>query len=181
MVPIVVTFFILIFPILISFDFAFFLEKKKLFYTIKIFTIKIISGYIELINEGVVIHLTRLKAIIIPYSNILTMRSKVKPLKDYHFLKIHSRLELGEFDDLMNVIVISFILRYCSEQINWYLRCKKPYFKYDDRIIVYEEKNKLNYYLNTALVFNLLMIIISLIKIIVEKIFYAIKNRTQQN
>lgn len=181
MIPIIVTFCILIFPILLSVDIAFILEKQKLFYTIKIFGVKIIRGYVELIKEGVVIHLTRLKAIIIPYSNVLTMRSKVKPLKDYHFLKFKSILEIGEFDSLIKSIFISFALRYCSEQINWYLHCKKPYFKYDDRIIIYEEKNKLNYYLNADVVFNMLMVVISLIKIIVEKIFYAIKNRAQQN
>ena len=44
-----------------------------------------------------------------------------------------------------------------------------------------EDENVFNVYLNACIVFNLLMIILSFIKIFLEKIIYAISSRKQQN
>lgn len=173
---------IIIFPIFIDANFVFLSENKKAYYTINLFKkVKLLSGYIELNALQIIIHLTENKAIIVPLSLFLDMGKKFKPLKDYHILNWKLKLEIGLKDNIFSVIVSTFILSYIENHLRWFLNNKKPYLKIDNNICVYEDENVFNVYLNACIVLNLLMIILSFIKIFLEKIIYAISSRKQQN
>lgn len=178
----IVIFITLIFPIFINLDACFIKERSKIYYKISLFyIINILNGYIELIEEGIIIHLNKFKAVIIPYKNLLGMRKKFKPLKDYHFLRFNSILELGGENDLMNSFSIGYVYNYIFQYVNWFLYHQKPYVKLNNKTIIYKDDNRLNYYCNITVILNLLMILISVIKILMEKILYAIRNKTKQN
>jgi len=172
---------ILIFPIFINFDLCFIKDNKKLYYKLSLFGIKVLRGYVELIKEGVVIHLNKYRAIIIPYKKLFGIRKKFKPLKDYHFIKFNSILELGGKNDLINAISAGFIHNYIFNYLEWFFYHKKPYVDLKYKTIIIKDTNKLNYYCNLTVIFNLLMVVISLIKILMEKIIYAIRNKARQN
>jgi len=109
------------------------------------------------------------------------IRKKFKPLKDYHFIKFNSILELGGKNDLINAISAGFIHNYIFNYLEWFFYHKKPYVDLKYKTIIIKDTNKLNYYCNLTVIFNLLMVVISLIKILMEKIIYAIRNKARQN
>lgn len=173
---------IIIFPIFFNLDLCFISHDKKLYFKIKIlWLVRLVKGYCELIDEGIIIHLNKFKAIIIPYNKLFGMRKKVKPLKDYHFIKFNSVFEIGDKDDLILSLSNAFIYNYIMQYITWFFYHEKPYVDFDARTIVIEDESVLNIYCSVNIVFNLLMVIISLIKMLVEKIIYAVKSKAKQN
>ena len=171
----------MIFPISLKGNLYFNNEEKRINYTIKIYGIfKILYGYFELDKDGVIIHLTKRKAILIKYSDILSIRKKFKPLKDYHLLKFNSRLDVGNLENELSIGLIS-LYGFINQILGEIFSMVKPYFNFNNTINIYENSNVLNYKCSAILVFNLLMILISALKIFVEKIIYAIKIRTKQN
>ena len=106
---IVVVFTLIIFPIFLNIDLYFIKSENKLFFKIKIFLIKIIGGYAEIINEGIIFHLTKTKAIILPFNKIFDMKKSVEPLKDYHFIKIKTRLVMGSDYSSLPPLIIAFL------------------------------------------------------------------------
>ena len=172
---------IIIFPIFINIKINFDSSIKKIYYEIKIFFIKILYGYIEKDTEGIIIHLNKRKAILIFYKDLFTMKDKAKPLKDYHLINFSSEISVGIKNDVIKALELGYLYNYIMFYIKWLTFNKKPYFNLDTKVNIYEEKNLFIYKCNSTVLLNLLMIIISLIKIFVEKIYYAIRNRLQQN
>lgn len=172
----------IIFPLFLNIYVYFSINEKKLYISINLYKIiKIFGGYCELIKEGIVIHLTKNKAIIIPISTIFKLKNKVKPLKDYHIIKWNSKIELGRENKVLSSISIAFIINYIYNFIEWVMLNRKPYVKIENKINIYESQNTFKLYFSCAVVLNMLMIILSIIKILVEKFIYAISNRKQQN
>lgn len=162
-------------PIFINGKFYFNKKHLKLFYKITLFGfIKILKGYAEVIEEGIIIHLTKKKALLIPYNNIFEIRKKVEPLRDYHLIKANFYFNLGNEESLFLPITFSFLINYAQSFIAWFFYHKKPYFDINTSINIYEKENVFEIKFDGTVVFNLLMILFSLIKILVGKMFYAI-------
>ena len=173
---------IIIFPIFINGDFHLSQDKLKLFYKIKVFGfITILKGYAEFIKEGIIIHLTKRKAIILPFENLFEVKRKVEPLKDYHLINFKLNVELGNEENILAPLTTAFIINYIYNYFKWFLHHKKPYFNSDINIFVIDEKNVFEIFLKGTAVFNLLMILISLIKILAGKLINAFKQRIKQN
>ena len=178
----IVLYILLIFPIYLNEYLYFSIETKKLFFSIKIFkVIKILSGYAEVKKDGIFIHLTRKKAILIPYSSLTSMKKKVKPLKDYHIIKWEFEADLGFVDNTVLALETAFLVNYLTSFINWITSNIKPYLIVKNNVNVYEAQNVFRIYFYGTVLLNLLMVILSLIKIILEKIIYALSARQQQN
>ncbi len=165
---------IVIFPIFISGEFYLNKNQIKLFYKIKLFGIvKIIDGYAELIDDGIILHLTKMKAVLLPYSNIFEIKKKVEPLKDYHLINANLTLNIG-IEDLLFATSTAFTVNYVYNYLHWFLSHYKPYFNFNNKVQVFVEQPVFEVFFNGTVVFNLLMVIFSFIKIMVGKIFYAI-------
>ena len=170
----------LIFPFFIGFHIDANYQKKKIFYRIDVFSfIKVLNGYVQAKKDGIFIHLTKRRAIMVPYENIVSIRNKVKPLRDYHVINFNSRLYLGQLDGVLGLTTIAFIYNFVVNNVEWFLYHYKPYFKTRNQVFVLENTNVFNLCINATVVFNFLMVLISLIKILVEKIVYAITRKTQ--
>lgn len=182
LISVILSYIILIFPIFIRFNLSYSTDVKKFLYNVKLFNcIVILYGYAEKIEEGIAIHLNRRKAIIITNDKIFDVRNKIKPLKDYHVIKFYTQIDLGDEDDLLRPLLISYTLNYVTQYLELFLRNSKSYVKFNKVINIYEEKKLFSLKVKATFVLNLLMITISIIKIILEKTIYAIKNRKQQN
>lgn len=176
---VVISFTVLIFPIFINIDACYLSKYKKVYFNVKLFGLfKIFKGYIEILNAEIIIHYTKKKAAILPIKNLITVKDKVKPLKDYHLLKYDSLLELGSETNVLNSFILSFIYNYGINFVTWFTYHKKPYFNINNKVVYVQNENVLNYLLNTVIALNLLMILISIIKILVGKMYNAITNRT---
>lgn len=170
----------LIFPIFLKINIIF-NDKQKLMYNIKLFSlVKVIGGEIGLLKEGVVIHLTKRKAIIIEYKDIVSIRKKFEPVKDFHFISFNSNIKIGDNNFLL-LIKLAYSYMFFINIIERIIKINKPYLDLDNSITIYENKDVFEMFCKINLVFNILVILISLIKIFMEKKIYAIKRRAKQN
>lgn len=175
MLTIILIYSILIFPIFFGANISFSLENKKTIVNIKLFGVKVFSFYICVISDGIIIHLTKNYAVIIPFNKLLSVRKKVEPLKDYHVIRFNSTLDIASEDNPLIVFSIVHVLSIFYECLTWFLACHKPYVEINNITNVNYNKNELRINVQFTVVFNILMIILSLIKIIVGKVNYAIK------
>lgn len=159
------------FPMKINLKFIFSKELRKIFYTIKLYNfIKINSGYLELKDFKLFIHISNKKALFIklnPWGN-----KSIKIIKDYHVKDLKSYLEIG--GNALEVSTIAFLINYIDLIIKWFLLNSKPYVLYKNTITVFNNK-KFNYFIKVGVYVNLLMIIISIIKILMGKIKNAVR------
>ena len=171
----IIIFTLLIFPIFLNIDVYYRKDIKKVFFNICIYKrLKVFGGYISIIKDGLLIHYTNKKALLISFKSIFGIKNKVKPLKDYHFININSLIESDYSDNQLNTTVLAFVYVWHNQLIGRILAELKPYLKYKNEIELYEYKKETCLYLETTTIFNLLMIIISLIKMLVEKMLYAV-------
>ena len=179
----IILFSLLVFPLFVNVKICLLSKNKKLFFVVQLFSfIKLIGGYIEILEgDGIIIHLSKRKATIIDKKSILSMGKKVKPLKDYHVIKFEVLIELGAKNSELLNMETAFIINFAFEIAKWLIYNKKPYVKFDRRINIYEELTDTNLFVNSVFLLNLLMIVLSLIKIMVGKIIYAISRRKQPN
>lgn len=178
----VIIFFILIFPILLNINLIFSAKNKKIYFCVSLFgLIKIFGGYIKLVREGIALHYSENKAIIIPYKNIIGIRKKVKPIKDYHFISINSLIELDTESFIENKVILSYLYVTHNELVCNILSEVKPYLRLKNNVCLYTQKDLFNIYLKSYTIFNILMILLSIIKISLEKIIYAFSRKKQQN
>ena len=120
------------------------------------------------------------KKIFIEFFNFFGLKQKIKPLKDYHFIKISSLFEFGRTKNSVSAGTICFIYNYILQIVNWYFYHKKPYLSLNNKTIFYENENVLKISVYATLVFNFLMVTISILKIILEKILYAIRRKKRK-
>ncbi len=173
----IIAFVLIVFPIFISLDVVFDSDAKKLFFSIKMFGfIKIISGYCELIDVGIGIHVSKTKAFIIEYKKLLGLGKSFKPILDLHVLKINVLIENGSEDSQAVMLFINSFIALAGCYLKEWLAHNKPYLKYNLNVKMVEKKRK-NVYFTTTIVFNIFIVLLTLLKFIGEKIIYGIRAR----
>lgn len=174
-------YFIVIFPIFFNFSINVTANEKEAIFNGYLYgIIPIIFGKVNLISNGINIYINK-KNVYLPYKNLINFRKKFKPLKDYHLISFKCNLDVGFKNDLIKSLKLTFIFNYIVDKVKWFFYHKKPYLNIKNKVNVYEKENFVNLYLNGTIALNLLMIIISVIKIIMEKLIYAISRKKQQN
>ena len=166
---------IVIFPLLLNVDTLLSKENSKIYFVIKIYFIKLIAGYIQKTIDGVAIHYSNKKALLIKNYELLGLGKKFEPFKDYHLKTLKISLDVGNNEKNINRSICVFIINYILCTTEKILLVKKNYINFKYKINVFEKSNILNAYLNTKVLFNLLTVLISIIKILGEKITYVIK------
>lgn len=161
---------VLIFPVFLTAYFYIDGNKKQLYFCLKIFSkIKILSGYIQFIKDGIAIHLTKKKAIIIPYLIKFDLQKTYKLAKEYNVIQFFSIIEHGNVD-LIEKYKISMLYSSINNLICPIIQYRKQYLKIKNDLILYELNSKIKVTIKFVLVFNLISIISTIIKIILEKI-----------
>ena len=182
LVAVVCIFVILVFPIFTRIKVKFDKNTPKLYYKISFFgIINVINGYAQFLNDELIFHLTKRKAVIVKSSDVLSIRKKFKPLRDYHLIKLNCIINLGFENNALLAMSITHVYNYFFNLISWYFYHKKPYLSINNEFNFYEQKDVFSFRIRGVILFNLLMILISIFKIFMEKIIYAIRIRAQQN
>lgn len=168
LISIIIIFFI--FPIFLTTYVYFDTSKMHTYFCLKIFSkIKILSGYIQFIKDGIAIHLTEKKAIIIPYLIKFDLQKTYKLAKEYNVTSFCSIIEYGNFDLIKNTKV-AIVHNSINNLICPIIHDRKQYLKIKNDLVLYNTNTKPKITIKFVLLFNLVSIISTLIKIILEKI-----------
>lgn len=166
----VAVFVVLIFPIFIKTEVFFDKNVKKAFFAITLYgKIKILGGYAEIIKEGLAFHLSRKKAVILPFAS-LDMRKQFSLTKDYRIYSFYLLTELGSENSAAIPFTAAMIENVASKISFTVASYNNPRLKLRSDILLHEEESvfKINFGLNVL--FNLLTVLITLTKIIIGKI-----------
>ncbi len=176
----ILSFIVLIFPIFLNVNIVFNFKYKKVFFALKIFgIIKILSGYIEISKNDVLIHISDKKAILIEFIDLDGVKKSFKPFMDYHFISLRTLTELGDNENRIIPFFSTFILNYIESILKWLLINRKPYVNFNNYYNIYESEDKKAFFGKALITLNFLMIIISVIKILVEKLTYEFRKIKQ--
>lgn len=178
---VIITVVIIIFPIFINVQIFYTDDEKKLFFGFGIYGIKnVVGGYINIVEERIKILINGKRAVLMPFSSLFSIKSKVKPLKDYHFIRLYCFIDFGGAN-FANMAFVGFSTAFILQSILNPIVVKKPYLKSLADINVIEGKKTFKIYFSGVIVLNILSLILSGIKILTEKIFYAIRKKAKQN
>ena len=171
-----ISFLIIIFPILLSGKVIFCGENKTIYLNIMIFGVKIFRCRFVFANSGI-IRITGRKSKLMPYKNLVKIKSGIKVLKDYHFISLKTKMELGSSKNLIPILLCGFLF-YCATQFCCEIAmANKPYVSVGSDVNV-SECNQFKFDVEAKIIFNLLMILLSVIKTIWGKI---VNGKKQQN
>ena len=177
MLAVILIYTILIFTIFISVSAKYDKNVKVLFMTFRLFNVRIITISAKIFPKGLAINITNKKTILIPFTKLFDARKKFEPLKDYHFIKFNFELEIGSEENAPQTLFFAHNVNTFFNYFHWFLTFYKPHVKIDNNVKIHLDKNEFKIRAKLVIVFNLLMILLSLIKIIMEKINYALKKR----
>ena len=181
LVAFIISYILLIFPLFLNVKVVFNYSLKKAFFILELFGfIKLVSGYIQLKKNSVYFHVSDKKAILFELIDYKGVKESFKPFMDYHFISLKTICEFGSSENENLPLSIAFLLNYVQSYFKWFLFHKKAYVVFENQYILFDQ-NRLNFYGKTVVVLNLLMIIISIIKILVEKLVYGFTKLKQQN
>jgi len=176
---VVFLFALLIFPIFLKINFSFLGQEKRLYFRFDIFGIKINVGFIDFYSDHLEI-LHRNKTKIFYYKDTINVKDKVKPLRDYHVKKSVFYVECGDKNYGVYSYFFGFLINFISNFIGVHLNNKKPYVNFGVNYLVKNDDECFNVYGKTTIIFNLLMVVLSFIKIIIGKCFNE-KTKRKQN
>lgn len=172
---------IMIMPLNISVNVAVVKKYRKIFFGIYLYgAIKIFGGYIEKISEGLAIHYTNKKAIIIRSKDLIGARKSIKPFMDYHFVKFKTLTETGVGETVTHLYAL-LIINFINNATAKILNKKKPYLTIDNGFNLYANEDIFNLFLKSNVYLNLVMIVSSIIKVLTEKTVYAFMQRRNKN
>ena len=159
----------IIFPIFINAFVLYDNNEKKLYFNLCVFSISIISGYVERTGIALQIRLKR-KTIKVPLKKLLSIRGSFKPLKDYHVFNVKSFVNVGAKSNGAVLLVLGAFSNTFINAFNQYHynRRKRNLILNSTNYIL--DEGDFSVSLKSLFVINILMILISLTKMILEKI-----------
>ncbi len=169
---------LLIFPIFVKISIIVKFDYSALYFNISLYgLIDVFYGKAKLSDNTINLWLRSKKEKVYPLNIIFKLNKPFKPLNDYHFISFNSLVEMGVEEITCEGLMVAQAVNQLYGYVTDYFSSTKPYLKIKNDIIIEEKTKKLRIYLDKVLVLNLLMILISLIKIMGEKIIYAIRKK----
>lgn len=170
-IAVAVGFFVLIFPFYNTIYSSYSSGQKKLSFNLSVFCFNLLGGEIRFSLKGVKIFLSKGKKILIPLKKLTTIKGSVKPLKDYKIYSMKSYVNVGECKNTAKTFGAVSIANTLLLSLNVFSLQKKGRKFIDNKISYSEGENGVNITAKAVVIVNLLMIFITLIKILLRKIF----------
>ena len=154
---------LLFFPIFLTVNAHLDIAQKKLGFAVFFYKcLKIIGGYAESYQEGIALHVSKRKAILIPYTQMGVERKRFSFMKTFRLISIHTTTETGA------EYVLPVSIAHCFIRVYFFLQGGNK-----DKIVNnlwLTDGDKLRISLRFTLFFNGYTIILNVIKFLKERI-----------
>lgn len=179
MITVFLIFAFLFLPFILDVGVVFPLKAKKGYFSIRLYgIIPILSGYLELLKDGLCVHLTKNKAIIFPYKKIFDIKTTIKPIKDFQIIKFNLNIDVGSSDNDFLPLYLANVLSFASNVVGKALKERKNYLNFNTDVNIYNY-DTFNLYLSGKVMFNVLIIILEILRFILEKIVNVFRFQKQ--
>ena len=137
--------------------------------------IKIFGGYGQLAKDGIALHITKKKAIFIPYAKMADTRKRFEIMKGFQLMNFYHILETGGADSVYG-IMLGAAFNAATGSVFSVLQTKYPFLSLKNNLLL-TNRTELKLTLETEVVFNGLVLSIALAKKILEVIITWIKTK----
>ena len=165
-----------LFPVFVYVDAYVDVTENKCWFALSLFKyLKIFGGYLQIKKEGLVFHITKKKAVILPYKQMSPMRKKFEVTKGFQLYRFHQIVETGGEGQPQGVIIAT-VLRSLSCQIFSVMHTLHPFLSLKTGVLL-TENPRLKLSLQFVTVFNGLVLSIAIGKKILEAFLKWIRKK----
>lgn len=162
---------ILLAPVFLNVNLFFDAEKRKCCFSLYILHfIKIYGGYATLNKRGLIFHLTRHKAIFMPFAEILDTRKKFEITRGFRLYAYSHVCEIGSAEDTGIALMACSLIRLATCIGAGYAIHRKHCKSFKGDVVLYPERKCFKISLRLILLFNLFLLLMALAKLILSKI-----------
>ena len=137
--------------------------------------LKIFGGYGQLERDGIAVHITKKKAIFLPYMQIADTRKRFEIMKGFQLKNFHQIVETGGADSIYG-IMLGAAFNAASGSVLSLLQTKHPFLSLKNNLLL-TNRAELKLTLESDIIFNGLVLTIALIKKLLEVIITWIKTK----
>ena len=167
---------LLIFPVIADVDLYFDAAENRGWFSVSLYhKIRLYGGYAELRREGAVFHLTKKRAVILPYSGFPEVGKKFEITRGFQLMRLHQVLETGGAQDARGMWFAA-VFSALGGAIYAYLKEDQPFLSFRSRAICHSQRC-LRGCLQLSAAMNLLVLFIALMKKLTEVLLIWIKKR----
>lgn len=157
------------FPVFVYADFYLDVAANKGWFSLSLYhRLRLLKGYAQLRREGIVFHLTKKKAFILPFAEMSSARKKFEITQGFQPWRFHQVLEMGGAEDV-RMCMIAAAIRTFGGALYGIAKEKYATISLQNNVILYEE-SRLRVSVQTATVYNGLVLSMALGKTILEGI-----------
>ena len=159
-----------IFPFLVSVKIDYDSNKNGAVFVLKLFNIiKIVSAKIVRSGSGIIIKFSEKKTKKINFLSFTDVNGAIKPFMDFHITSLKICVFKSGYD-LISEYEKAYVFNFLLNSLVPVVRYNKPYFKAKSQINVAEGTNYFRLILSVNILFNILVILLTVIKSIWGKI-----------
>ena len=163
-------------PIFVYVDGYLDVKENKLWFSISLYRhIRAFSGYSQLSKDGIAIHLTDKKAVILPYADMSKTRKKFEITKGFQLWRFHQIIEVSGANKPYGVMLAA-VIQAVSAQAFSYLKTAHPFLSLRNSTVL-SDRTELKISLQVATVFNGLVLSIAFTKKLLEAIINWIRKK----
>ncbi len=166
----------LLFPVFVYADIYADVGENKCWFSLGLYKhLKLFGGYLRFRKEGIALHISRKKAILLPYGKMADTRKQFEITKGFQIYRFHQIVEVGTRGNAAG-IMIAALLQSLSAQIFSVLQTNHPFLSLKNSTLLTEERS-LKISLQTVLVFNGLVLSLAIGKKLLEALLNWIKEK----
>ena len=166
-----------LFPVFLYIDAYADVAENRAWFCISLFhKLKLFGGYAQLRAEGLIFHLTKKKAFLLPYSEMANARKQFEITKGFQLWRFHQIVETDGADEPKGILVAT-LMNLAAGTAFSILRESHSFLSLKARSLLHNEKC-LKFSIRAAVVLNGLVLAVALTKKVLEGLIVWIKKLT---
>lgn len=164
-----------LFPICVGVDFFLSPIDNRSYFAVDLYKVKVFGGYAQLDKEGIAVHLTKKKAVFIPFDKMTDTRKKFEITQGFQLYSFRQVVELGGLSSPYCVLAAA-ALQSVSASIFSVLQTQFPFLNLKNNVLL-REGTRLKITFRASVFFNGLVLTIAFTKKILEGIIKWIRKK----
>ncbi len=160
----------LLLPVFLNVSLFLDLKNKKCYFALYFWRVfKIYGGYASLYDEGIAFHLTKSKALLLSYKEIIQARNDFAITKGFCLYACSHTFEIGG-SQTEAAIYLAALAQILSGGIASFVFARRKSASFKGDTVLYQNKSCFKITLRIILVFNFIILLIAFCKILLQKL-----------
>ena len=163
-------------PLYVSVDAHLDVKENKCWFFLGLYRhIKLLGGYGQLTKDGIALHITKKKAIFVPYAKISDTRDKFEITKGFQLVRLHQIIETGGAESIYG-IMWGAINSAVAGSLFSVLQTKHPFLSLKNNLLL-TNRAELKVTVQAEVALNLLVLSVAITKKLLEAFIKWIKTK----